>query len=155
MNLSGFSGLAAFTLEQLDNPTGISTGSMINWFMYNVGTLNSLFQTNYTISGSFTNPDLDFAGSGFYSKLYICQYYDKQARINLGAAAYDWSEIREGDSVTRRVSKNEQAKVYLSLSKDCKEEVNHWAMQYRISRSLPLSLEGYFGDLVRYTRGEI
>jgi hypothetical protein len=150
-----FSGLAGFTIEQLGDPTGLTTGNVVNWFKYSLGTLNSVFQVNYQPSGEFTTPYLDYAASGFYSKLYICQYLNKQAQQNLGAAAYDWSEIREGDSTVRRVSKNEQAKVYSQLSKECRSEVNDWATQYKISRALPLSVDGYFDNLVRYFRLDI
>lgn len=147
-----FSGLSAYTIDQLDATGILSTGQVVSWYKTNIGTLNSIFLTSYVPSGEFTSPPLDYASSGFYSKLYMCQYYDKMARQNLGAAAYDWSEIREGDSVTRRVSKNEQAKTYLSLSKECKQEVKDWATQYKISRSIPSSYDGYFDNLVRYFR---
>lgn len=150
--MSNWTGLAGYTIDQLGSPSGLLTGQVVDYFKYNVGQLNSLIQSNYTPSGEFVSPELDFAGSGFYSQMYMCNYYSKQVLVNLGAAAYDWSEVKEGDSFVRRVSKNEQAKTFRGLAADCQATLRDQAMQYRVSRTLPVSLAARHCDLIRYTR---
>lgn len=150
--MSNFSGLAEYVMNQLGNPSGLLTGQVIDYFRLNIGSLNGLIQSNYVPTGEFTEPPLDYVASGFYSQMYMCNYYSKQVLANLGAAAYDWSEVREGDSVVRRVSKNEQAKTFRGLATDCQASLRDAAMQYRVSRCLPKSWEGYHCDLIRYSR---
>ena len=150
--MSNFSGLAGYTIEQLGSPSGLLTGQVVDYFKYNIGQLNGLIQSSYIPSGEFVSPELDYAGSGFYSQLYICNYYTKQINANLGVSAYDWSEIKEGDSFVRRVSKNEIAKTYRGLAADCQATLRDASMQYRVTRALPQSLVSEHLDLIRYNR---
>lgn len=146
-----FSGLAAFTLDQLDTPTNITTGRVVDYFKINVSSLNSLIGSSYVPSGDFVQPLLDYVGSGFYSQLYICNYYGKQVLANLGASAYDWSEVREGDSTVRRVSKNELAKTFRGLSSDCQNNLRDSANMYKVTQAIPQSLVAY-NNLLRFNR---
>ena len=105
--------------------TGIATSRGVSWMQMNLPKLNILLSTGFYISGEDIVPDMPFEVSGIYEEMYYCDYLNKKASENLGAAAYDWTEISGEDQGTvRRVSKNEVAKTLNLMSKDCKERLD-------------------------------
>ena len=83
---------------------------------------------------------------------FICRFYSSLAKNNLGAAAYDFSQIEEGDSKITRVSKNEIAKTYLSMAKECKDSLKEVIRLYRQNGAIPRSLSSYDTNMWFYTR---
>lgn len=123
---------AGLILESLDDTT-TSTGSVVTWLRNNLGALNLRLQTEFVISGSgyCIEPEMSQIVSGIYVEAYYCYYYNKMANKNLGAAAYDWTEIAgEEQGTIRRVSKNEVSKTYRLLAKDCRERLDELTKWY-------------------------
>lgn len=119
-------------LDGLDE-TGIPASRTVTWFQNNLHKLNlTLASGFYTESGSIY-PDMSLNISGIYEEMYYCDYYNKKANANLGANAYDWTEMRGEDQGTiRRVSKNEVAKTYRTMSKDCQERLAELVKWYNL-----------------------
>jgi hypothetical protein len=85
--------------------------------------------------------------SGIYTEMYYCYYYNKQANKNLGASAYDWTEIQGDEQGTiRKVSKNEIAKTFRSLSKDCRENLDKLTDWYAENESPVIPTQVLYGD---------
>jgi hypothetical protein len=131
------SGWASGILDGLGE-TGYSVGSVVTWLETHLGSLNLALRTSFVIDSSgCISGDMDQAHSGIYTEMYLCDYYRKKANENLGASAYDWTFIEGEDQGTiRRVSKNEVAKTYMQLRKDCKDQVDHLIQWYH-SEYLP------------------
>jgi len=154
-----FANLAEFIIEDLDYPEGLSVGVIINWLGSSVGNMNTLLGTDYEIDefGGPT-PDMGIAELGFLAQMYKIKYYTQQNKQNLGASAYDWSELTEGDSRIRRVSKNEVAKSYLALSRDSQLILNDMVKYYRTNKAMPKSKSSYntpFDMFYRWSDGYI
>lgn len=123
-SFSDLSGWAGRILENL-NETGISTGRVVVWMESNLYKLNIPFGTNYVVSGEYIESGFSQAISGIYEEMYYCDYYNKKANSFLGAAGYDWVEIQgEEQGSYRKVSRNDTAKTYLTLAKDCQERMS-------------------------------
>jgi hypothetical protein len=113
--------------------TGIAAASVVTWFQNSLYKLNlALGSGFYTESGNIL-PDMSPNISGIYEEIYYCYYLNRKATQNLGAGAWDWTEIAEDNQGRiRKVSRNEIAKSYQAQAKDCKqtlEELIEWFQQ--------------------------
>jgi len=126
---------AGLILDSLGDTT-TPTGSVSTWLKTNLGQLNLRLGEGFSLSGDCIIPDMSQNVSGIYTEMYYCYYYNKQAGKNLGAAGYDWTEINGDEQGTiRRVSKNEIAKTFRTLSKDCRENLDKLTEWYNNSKS--------------------
>lgn len=139
-SFSDLSGWAGRILENLSE-TGISTGRVVLWMETNLYRLNMPFGTSYAISGEYIEPEFTQNISGVYEEMYYCEYLNKKANSFLGAAGYDWVEI-EGEEQGRykKVSRNDTAKTYLALAKDCRERLSALITWY-IQNDTPLEAD--------------
>lgn len=106
--------------------TGISTGSTVSWFQYNLYRLNLRLETSFYLTESGCIADqLNPIQSGIYEKIYYCDYLSRKATNFIGAGAFDWTQI-DGDKqgMVRRVSSNETAKTARTQAQDCKTELD-------------------------------
>lgn len=134
----GISGWAGEILDSLGDTT-TTTGSVYLWLTQSLGTLNDRINTNFYVNSTgCIESGMNSAQSGVYTEMYFCYYLSRKAAKMLGAAEYDWTEI-DGDEQgsVRRVSKNEQAKTYRLLAKDCKERLNDLVDWYNSEANLP------------------
>lgn len=132
-------------LESLDDTT-TPTGSVVSWLKSNLGQLNLRINSGYYVSGDCIVPDMDQNISGLYTEMYYCYYFSKQANKNLGASAYDWTEIvGEEQGSIRKVSKNEVAKTYRLLAKDCQENLQKLTDWYN-GQQATFASQVIFGD---------
>lgn len=109
---------------------------------YMIGQLNNLINSCYQmVSGCFV-PELTADETAIYGALYKQQYYQKMAAQTLGAiGAMNWTEVREGDSVVRRVNTNETSKIFAQLAKDIKTDLDNQIDRYKRNRSQPVSVD--------------
>lgn len=125
---------AGLILDSLDDST-TPTGSVVTWLKNNLGSLNLRLQETFSLSGDCIFPDMSQNISGIYTEMFYCYYFNKQANKNLGASSYDWTEIMGEDQGTiRKVSKNEIAKTYRGLAKDCRDnldKLSNWYIENR------------------------
>jgi hypothetical protein len=140
----------------------------------NIGTLNMLINTEFCVdsnattispgTGGWTNggltklvyPELKKEESSILIQLYLRDYYKKKARVVLNSSSSssttpgvpgqtsDWTELREGDSVIKRVAtvatpaqKTAASKVYNSLSQDADDELKSLVQRYNLYLSKP------------------
>jgi hypothetical protein len=137
-------------LDSLDE-TGISNASVVTWMQNNLYRLNLPLGTGFICNSSgYIEPDMNQYESGIYEQQYFCYYYKKKANQFLGAAGYDWTEIRgEEDGSIRRVSRNEVAKTYMQNGKECEVQLKDLINWY-IEQDITLVGQILLGD-----RGDI
>lgn len=135
---------ASGTFEGLGSPSGlgISVSWISGWFAGNVGRLNVLIETNYQTVSGFIIPALSNVEVAIFDEMFANNYYTRLMSNNLGASAYDWSEVSEEGSTVRRVSKNEIAKTYMQLVKNTDENIKDLVGHYRRNKAKPLSVTG-------------
>lgn len=143
--------IADETYRELGNPSGSSIPKIVFWFTSNIGQLNVLIGSCYTAELEIISPDLSDIDKVIFKLLYTIYYYDRLIACNLGASAFDWSEVIEGDTSLRRVSKNEISKTYLQLKKALEDRLNRLIMLKRQGEVLPVSLSSIH-HLLRYNR---
>jgi len=145
-----------------------------DYLAVNVGTLNMLVNTEFCVSDSreiispgqggwesggltkIVTPELHQEESSILIQLYLRDYYKKKARTVLNESSSssesggtpgqvsDWTELREGDSVIKRVAtvaspaqKTTQSKSYQSLSVEAGNELDSLVQKYNLYLSKP------------------
>lgn len=130
--------------QSIVNDLGLSQGDIPNvrtWLQFTATSrLNVLLPSKYVKDGDDVCPNICGIEAAILYQMYLIYYYSKEIKNNLGAAQYDWSEIKEGDSTIRRVSKNEVAKTYLSLKRDADNALRDLIFHYRQNKATPLSI---------------
>lgn len=118
---------------------------IFEWLKANIGQLNNLISTSYVIESNDAFPELGYDEATIFAAIYIMNYYQRQQKVNMGASSYtDWTEVVEGDSRVRRVSRNEIAKNFRLLSNDIKEYLYQLSEHYRRWKCVPASLHSQF-----------
>ncbi len=139
-------------MRELDNPTDISIPNVVFWLQSNLNSVNLLIGTTYTLdSNEQVTPNLGDSEGAILKYLYLVYYYNRLIKSNLGAGAFDWSELSEGDSRIRRVSRNEIAKTYIQLKNALEARLHQLVFRYKQDQTVPV---GWFAasDLIRFYR---
>ena len=109
--------------------SGMTTsGSILNFLQYNTSKLNGAFHTSYVFNGSGIDPTIAPNHSGVYEELFWCRLMRDQAARFVGANAFTLDLVEsELQDVSRQrfVSRNERAKTFRSLAKDCDENIQN------------------------------
>jgi len=135
--------LSNYLYQELGEPT-TPTITDITFILRNlVGELNNLISTEYCIVDQDYCPELGESEAAILGNLYLLRYYNKMINNNLGASAYNWNELREGDSVIRKVSNNEISKTYLQLKNTISEYIKFLVSSYKQNQCVPT---GYSHD---------
>lgn len=137
--------LSTRTSQNLENPDAPTVGVINYWYRHNIGALNNLINTSYSIdvSDGSIDPDLDEQEGSIFMKLYMVYYYDTKIRANLGAASVDSVlEVAENGAVVRMTNKNEISKSYIQMKKHEQEELNNLVTFYRGNNAVPQAVAG-------------
>ncbi len=105
--------------------TGFATSyEILTWLRGNPHKLNGAFGTSYVTSGSGIDPTITPNHSGVYEEMFYCNLWERMATKFLGVDGYDLVESEvDGQGRQRFVSRNERAKTFRFLSKDCYERL--------------------------------
>ncbi len=136
--------------SELGSPSDLSLPLISYWLQRNIGVLNSLIQTSYSIlitnispQSIEINPELGEDEKSIYKKAYYIYWYDKLIRANLGAANWDVAlEVDSDGATVKTVNKNEIAKTFLMLKKANQEELDELITGYYLNRTTPLAVAG-------------
>lgn len=124
----------------------VSLPQITYYLTYNIGELNILLNENtiYDTNLQEFSPELTPQQAEIFQYLYLVKYYTSQINSNLGAAAYDWTELDEGDSHIRKVSRNEVAKVYATLRNSINADLKMLVFYYKQNMSPPSTVTRSF-----------
>jgi hypothetical protein len=138
--------------RELGSPTDLHMPAIVFWLTSNLGQLNLLVASDYQLDDDQNvNPDILEEDKAILKLLYFIDFYNRTIQSNLGAGAYDWAEVMEGDSNIRRVSRNELAKTYIQVKKSLEERLNRLVSMKKQGAVIPTSLSAVHG-LLRYYR---
>ena len=141
---------SGIVVTEFDGDTGIATVANVSGWLYeNLGQVNTYLYTDFSGAGaSGTYGAMDIEAQNVLKELYLCNYYNKQARNALrGIATSTVSgdnilSLKDGESSVTFVNRNEVSKVYRGLASDCMEKVTRLAAQYNIYQAQPRQLGG-------------
>jgi hypothetical protein len=143
-------------VNELDgNPSAAGDITKIaDYLEVNIGQLNILLNTDFE-----SGPLLD-EEAAVLIQLYLRDYYKKKSRTVLHSAltsggssggTSEWTELREGDSVIKRVAtlaspaqKTAMSKSYQSLSSQANEELKGLVQKYNLYMGKPRQVIGDF-----------
>ena len=117
--------------RELGSPSDISQPYITFWLRDNIGKLNNLIATDYSIDPVTyeISPEFGENEKSLMKELYFISYYDYLINRNTGAAGYgSLVEVTSDGATVRRVAATEVTRAYTQLRKDhtlsLKEAVN-------------------------------
>lgn len=144
--------LADITYREIDTPDTLSIPNITFWLASNLPTLNILLGTSYTLdTNEESSPELGDSESVILKYLYLIHFYGWLVKSSLGAAGIGFSELSDGDTTIRWVSKNEIAKSYDQLKKALENRLNQLVFAYKQDTVVPVGLAAAH-DLIRFYR---
>ena len=139
-------------IVDLDNDSSLSSSFVQQYLIGNIGKLNNAIGSNIIVDCSGFNPLPTDDEKDILKFFFICQYYANLAKNSLGAAAFSFISVKESDTEIRTVSKNDLAKSYNEMSKQCKESLKETIKFYRQNKALPRSASAYDSNSWLYSR---
>ncbi len=130
------------------NETSLTTTPEIAYWIRSqgLGVLNSLIFTSFTINEDTLEIEQDNFGideQAILGLIYLIKFYALQANNFLGAAGVsdtiEWSE--KGHTI-RKLNRTEQAKTFLTLKSQVKNELDDIVGSYKINRATPKTISG-------------
>lgn len=137
--------------RESDSDSQHSIPSIAAWLRFsgNIGALNNLINTEYSINSSdleIYNEKNVIIGNlevSIYKQLYFTRFYEKLSKNSLGAASVDILTEASSDGGTLRwVNRNERSKTFNELKKDSQGELNRLVNWYKRNAYRPQHVEG-------------
>jgi hypothetical protein len=140
--------------NELDSPSDLSIPPITFWLQSNIGNLNNLLGTSYSLNTTTYefNEDLNDNVKSIFKKIYYVHYYEKQIRKHLGAASVDTVlEVESDGARVKKLNKNDIAKSFRDLLRDTKATLKEEINSYKQGNSKPRQVAGddtVSGDLI-------
>jgi|TARA_B100000073_G_C23487605_1_gene474232 hypothetical protein len=145
---------SGIVVTEFDGDTGIATVSSVSGWLYeNLGQVNTYLYTDFNGEGATgLYGEMDVEAQSVLKELYLCNYYNKEARnalrgiVSSNVSGDNVLSLRDGESSVTFINRNEVSKVYRGLASDCMEKVTRLAAQYNIYQAQPRQLGGIDGS---------
>lgn len=138
------SDIALEAYDDLGEPEDISIPAIVFWMESQIGKINSLINSCFSITDGIVSPELGIEEGAILKELYMVRFYEGEIRKNLGAAGTAVLEIVDGDSRIKLSSKTEIARYYDSQKKDAIKSLNSLIASYNTNQSGPRGIN--FGN---------
>lgn len=155
--------------RELSFPSDLSIPVIAFWVRTNIGALNNLINTSYSINeatleilqpppgSDLITEEISENEKAIMKKMYFVHYYERRIRENLGVGAIDQTvEVSSDGMSVRKVSKTEIIRYVSSLKKQEFEELEKLVHSYKINKAVPRQVTGddtvegrYVGDWSR------
>jgi hypothetical protein len=141
--------------RNLGEPDSLSIPRIAFWLVGRIGELNVLLNTKIVYDETLQefSPELTNEQASIFGLMYSVSFFTRLINVNLGAGAFDWSEISDGDTTIRRVSRNEISKTYTQVRNQLQVEFSDLVFYYKNNQVVPYSLSSV-SDLLRFYRVE-
>ncbi len=134
--------------RELGEPTDISIPSISFWLRTNINKLNNLINTSYILNNNLEivnqeGETIDSDAVAIFKCLFTIEYYNRQIRKNLGAAANDAIiQVSSDGATVRSIDKNNISQTYLDLRKTESEQLQNLLNGYRRKKYTPQHVVG-------------
>jgi hypothetical protein len=131
--------------RELDQPEEVSIPQIAFWVRVNIGTLNNLIYTGYTIDNATLeiSPDPGIEEKAVLKKLYAVHFYDMKIRTSMGANALDAVvEVMSDGAKVRKVNRNQTSQIIVSVRKHEQENLNKLVENYKSLKGAPVQVAG-------------
>lgn len=135
--------------SELNSPTALSIPAIAFWLRNNIGALNNLVNTAYTVNlTSLEIEDKDGVEIGenekaILKKMYFVHYYDLKVRENIINISTDSViSVSDDGSSVKKINKNEISKTLSQLKKQEYQELKDLVHAYKLDKSTPYQVVG-------------
>ena len=135
--------------KELGEPTAYTTTAIEFWLRSNIGELNNLLLTNYSLDNNEIKDDCDPAvqikeePAAVFKKMYKVHYHDLEIKKNLLSISTDSIiEVRDQGSSVRKVNKNQVTVALGNIRKQEVEELDKLVTAYRSRIAEPRQVAG-------------
>lgn len=132
--------------------TDIAPGVIAFWVRNNIGMLNNLIYTSYSLDDTTSeiSPGISIEAIAILKKMYEIQNINSVIRTNLGSSAWSATiEVSENGNRIRKTNKTELGKVYSELRLQTLDELKYLVNGYlqKTGGTSVLSVDGVDGSL--------
>jgi hypothetical protein len=124
----------------------ITIPEIVTWIRTGgIGLLNTYLSTDFQMNSDSLEltPSMGEEEVAILKKIYALRYYEKKARYNLGATAYENTlSISSDGNVVRKLDRTMVAKTYLLLKADVEKELTKLITAYKINAATPRQVTG-------------
>ncbi len=135
--------------KELNSPTDLSVSAISFWLRTNIGELNNLLFTSYSIDSSTSeivdadDVQITMEPVSILKKMYSVHYYDLQIKKNIVSLSTDTIlEVSDQGSSVKKVNKNEINKSLTTIRKQEIEGMKNLVTAYRLRNSEPRQVAG-------------
>lgn len=131
--------------SELGEPTNVSPTLISLWLRDNIGQINNLAATSFTIdsTNSEISPEPSEDEKSILKQFYIVNYYNKKVQEALNSASNDSViEITEGGATVRRLNKTEMAKTFMALRNTENDRLKELINGYKTNNATPTQVAG-------------
>ena len=131
--------------RELASPSDLSIAAISFWLRTNLGQLNNLIDTSYTLDVNTQELEtgLTIEEAVIFKKLYFVHYYDLKIRATLGAASTDSVvEVSSDGARVRKINRNELSKTYMSARNTERDEMTRLITAYKLTAGSPRQVAG-------------
>ena len=135
--------------RELATPSDLSIPAIAYWLRSNIGGLNNLIHTEYTIRDydlELVNTDgVEIADNEktIFKKMYMIHFYDQKLRANMVSLTTDTVlSVRDGDSSVTKLNKNEVNKSIAAVKNQEYMELSIMVGAYKSSKGVPRQVVG-------------
>ena len=135
--------------RELGEPTALSIPAISFWLRANVGLLNNLIHTDYTINANsleMEDSNVDEIGEeekAILKKMYFIHFYDQKLRTHMTTMDTDTVlSVRDGDSGVTKINKNEIAKSIAAIKVQEYSELKLLVASYTSTKAKPYQVAG-------------
>ena len=144
--------------REIGSPNSLSKIVITYFLRANVGYLNNLIFTGYSIDGTdgTIDPDLSEEAAVILKKIWMIHYWTTKINECIGAGGYDIvTEVGENGALVRMVSRNELSKSYFQMRKSEQEELDKLVSGYKMLNSIPVAVHGEDDQEGDYTSNDL
>ena len=144
--------IATEIFTELGSPSTTSSSAISYWLKANVGALNSLINSTYTVSEagviSYQNDDSETVAmaadeAAILKKMYYVYDYDNKVRNVLGASSWESVvEVSDAGTRVRKVNKSEIGKTLHQAKIEEQKQLNDLVAAYKLKNSNPIQVAG-------------
>jgi hypothetical protein len=141
--------IADEVFRELGEPSALSIPAISYWLRANVGYLNNLIHTDYTISAStleMRDSNKDEIGEeekAVLKKMYMIHFYDQKLRTHMTTMDSDTVvSVRDGDSSVTKINRNEIAKSIAAVKSQEYSELKLMVAAYTSTKAKPFQVAG-------------
>lgn len=144
MIINTVTSIAQEIYEEMGEPSDFSIAAIAAWVRRNIGGLNNILATEFTIdSATFEiTPNLTDIQKYIFKKMYSIYFFDLKIKSTGSLAINDYTSIKDDFGSVQKLNKNEVLKNFYQIRQQEYKELQELVNKYELNEVSPLQVAG-------------